>query len=79
MPQRTKSRKRDLTSTTDPRFGPWRPMRGARGQAEAVEQKVDSAFRNPAPDSPLVPASGNLLQDGPSATSRRRGGSRWRA
>lgn len=72
-------RKRDLTTDADPRFGPWRPMRGARGQAEAVEQGVASPYRNPNNQSPLVPASGNLLQDGPSTASRRRGGGRWRA
>jgi hypothetical protein len=69
-------RKRDLTTTTDPRFGPWKPMRGARGQAEAVEQNIGSPYRTSSPQSPLVPASGNLLQDGPSTTRR---SSRWRA
>lgn len=69
------ARKRDLTTKTDPKFGPWQPMRGARGQAEAVQQKTHVARGRT--EAPLVPASGNLLQEGASLASRRAG--RWRA
>ena len=31
--------KRDLTTKNDPLRGPWAPMRGARGQAEAIQKK----------------------------------------
>lgn len=68
--------KKDLTTKTDYRFGPWAPMRGARGQAEAIQK------RNAKPISPtedrLVPGRGNLLQEGATSTTSRRG-QRWRA
>jgi hypothetical protein len=72
------SRKRDLTTSTDPRFGPWKPMRGARGQAEAVQQNIGSPYRTKMPNSPLVPSRRNLLKEGPGAAVARKSGG-WRA
>lgn len=71
-------RAKDLTSQTDPRFGPWRPMRGARGEAEAIQQMTRSPWRLPSDQAPLVPGRGNILKYGPEFITNRRG-SRWRA
>jgi len=71
-------RSRDLTTKTDPRYGPWRPMRGARGEAEQRWQELMSPWRITQPQSPLVPARGNMLRQGAEMTTTRRAG-RWRA
>lgn len=67
--------KRDLTTKTS-RFGPWRPMRGAQGEA------LERLKRIPRPTSPteysLDPGRNNLLKQGASKETYRRGG-RWRA
>lgn len=74
-------RAKDLTSRTDPRFGPWAPMRGARGEAEAIMQETRSPWRSPSDQSPLVPGRGNIMRYGADMTTTRRGtrGGRWRA
>ena len=71
-------RAKDLTSRTNPRFGPWAPMRGAKGEAEAIMQETRSPWRGPMDQAPLVPGRGNILKMGPDSTVNRRG-SRWRA
>jgi len=64
---------KDLTTKTDARFGPWRPMRGARGQAEAIQQKIGSPYRTAPLDSPLTPPRSDVLR---SYSSRKVGGRR---
>jgi len=53
-------------------------MRGARGQAEAVQQNIGSPYRTKMPNSPLVPSRRNLLKEGPTAAVARKSGG-WRA
>jgi hypothetical protein len=71
-------RARDLTTASDPRFGPWKPVRSARGAAEAIQERIPTPFRYAAPEAPLSPKRGNLSREGADMATKRRG-SRWRS
>lgn len=75
MPRR---RNKDLTTETNYRFGPWKPMRGAHGEALAAMLETRSPWKTSQPQSPLVPGRNQVMRQGADMLTHRRGG-RWRA
>ena len=71
-------RAKDLTTDSNWRFGPWKPMRGAVGEAMAQMLESRSPWKTSQPQSPLVPGRNQVMQQSADMATRRRGG-RWRA
>ena len=70
-------RAKDLTTTTNWRYGPWKVMRGAQGEAMAQMLEARSPWKTSQPQSPLVPGRNQVMSQGADMTTRRRG-SNWR-
>ena len=72
-----RKRAKDLTTDSNWRYGPWKPMRGARGEAEAQMLEARSPWHTSQPQAPLVPGRNQVLSQGADMTSYRRR-SNWR-